>query len=394
MVDFGALPPEINSARMYFGPGAAPMMAAAAAWNELAVELGAAACACAAATVDLRETWEGPSSASMEMAIEPYIAWINETAAQAEQSAIQATAAAAAYEAAFAVTVPPPVIEANRTLLMSLIATNFLGQNSSAIAAAEAAYAEMWAQDAAAMYGYAASSSAATTLTRFNQAPKVTSQSAAAARAAGSAAAGEARTVVSQLMSALGQQLHSLASAGPLSAGTTSSGTEGALSPLLTAFSDFNILTGPINPVWQWTYAAFRQGHFILRAKADFERHAGGGSGEAPRLVETAPASRPPAPASRGPVDAVIGRATLVGKLSVPPAWASAESASDAVAEMPRAVGTGFRALPGWAHAPTNTPAGFPPGAISSIRAAPAAGKKVLAMRDRRFKMPRPATGG
>lgn len=33
MIDFGALPPEINSLRMYTGAGAAPMMAAAAAWN-------------------------------------------------------------------------------------------------------------------------------------------------------------------------------------------------------------------------------------------------------------------------------------------------------------------------------------------------------------------------
>ena len=53
-------------------------------------------------------------------------------------------------------TVPPPVIAANRTQLMSLTATNFFGQNTPAIAATEAQYSEMWAQDAAAMYGYAA----------------------------------------------------------------------------------------------------------------------------------------------------------------------------------------------------------------------------------------------
>ncbi|BDN82486.1 hypothetical protein YM3MPS_26800 [Mycobacterium pseudoshottsii] len=39
MIDFGALPPEINSGRMYVGPGAAPLVAAAAAWDELAAEL-------------------------------------------------------------------------------------------------------------------------------------------------------------------------------------------------------------------------------------------------------------------------------------------------------------------------------------------------------------------
>ena len=63
----------------------------------------------------------------------------------------QAKAAVAAYEAAFAATVPPPVIEANRALLMMLIATNILGQNTPAIAATEADYMEMWAQDSAAM---------------------------------------------------------------------------------------------------------------------------------------------------------------------------------------------------------------------------------------------------
>ena len=47
---------------------------------------------------------------------------------------------------------------ANRAQLMSLIAINILGQNTPAIAATEADYGEMWAQDATAMYGYAGAS--------------------------------------------------------------------------------------------------------------------------------------------------------------------------------------------------------------------------------------------
>ena len=43
MFDFGALPPEINSGRMYAGPGAESMMVAATAWDGLAAELGTAA---------------------------------------------------------------------------------------------------------------------------------------------------------------------------------------------------------------------------------------------------------------------------------------------------------------------------------------------------------------
>jgi PPE-repeat protein len=38
-MDFGMLPPEINSARMYTGPGVGPMLAAAAAWDGLAAQL-------------------------------------------------------------------------------------------------------------------------------------------------------------------------------------------------------------------------------------------------------------------------------------------------------------------------------------------------------------------
>ena len=110
----------------------------------------------------------------MAAAAAPYAAWMNTTAAQAEQTANQAKAAAAAYEAAFSATVPPPVIAANRAQLASLVATNFLGQNTPAIAATEAHYAEMWAQDAAAMYGYAGSSAAATQLTPFSGRPENT----------------------------------------------------------------------------------------------------------------------------------------------------------------------------------------------------------------------------
>ncbi len=71
-------------------------------------------------------------------------------------------------------TVPPVVIAANRSLLMSLIATNVLGQNTAAIAATEVHYAEMWAQDATAMYGYAGSAATASTLTPFASPPPTT----------------------------------------------------------------------------------------------------------------------------------------------------------------------------------------------------------------------------
>ena len=38
-MDFALLPPEVNSARMYAGPGSGPMLAASAAWDGLAADL-------------------------------------------------------------------------------------------------------------------------------------------------------------------------------------------------------------------------------------------------------------------------------------------------------------------------------------------------------------------
>ncbi|WP_179475238.1 PPE family protein [Mycolicibacterium vinylchloridicum] len=168
-MDFGLLPPEINSARMYVGAGAAPMITAATAWDGLAAELSSAATAYRSIITELTsQPWIGPAAASMAAAAAPYITWMQITAGQAEQTATQARAAAAAYEAAFTATVPPPLIAANRATLASLVATNILGQNTPAIATTEAIYAEMWAQDTAAMYGYAsASTAAASTLTPF-----------------------------------------------------------------------------------------------------------------------------------------------------------------------------------------------------------------------------------
>ncbi|EUA76439.1 PPE family protein [Mycobacterium xenopi 4042] len=42
-MDFAVLPPEVNSGRMYAGPGSGPMLAAAAAWEGLAADLASAA---------------------------------------------------------------------------------------------------------------------------------------------------------------------------------------------------------------------------------------------------------------------------------------------------------------------------------------------------------------
>jgi PPE-repeat protein len=168
MVDYGLLPPEINSGRIYTGPGSGPMLAAAAAWDGLAADLQSAATGHRSVITELTGgPWMGPASESALAAVTPFIVWLDSASEEAAQAASQAFAAAAAYEAAFAATIPPPVIEANRALLAALVATNFLGQNTPAIAATEALYMEFWAQDAGAMYSYAGNSAAATQLTEL-----------------------------------------------------------------------------------------------------------------------------------------------------------------------------------------------------------------------------------
>ncbi|WP_272891433.1 PPE family protein, partial [Mycobacterium montefiorense] len=159
-------------------PGSGPLLAAAAAWDAVAAELESGAAGYSASVSDLTGlAWLGPSSLAMSGAAAPYVAWLQAAAAQAGVTATQAYAAAAAYETAFAMTVPPPVIAANRALLMALVATNFFGQNTAAIAATEAEYLQMWVQDAAAMYGYATEAEAASTMTPFDELPQTTNPS-------------------------------------------------------------------------------------------------------------------------------------------------------------------------------------------------------------------------
>ena len=208
-MDFAALPPEINSGLMYAGPGSGPLMAAAAAWDGVAAELGTATSGYSSVISELTSApWIGPSSSAMLSAVTPYVSWLSALGGQAEETASQATAAAAAYETAFAMTVPPPVIAANRVLLANLIATNFLGQNTPAIAVTEAQYMEMWAQDAGAMYGYAASSAAASALSPFETPPNTTTpdaetdQAQAVTQAAEQPAANSAQTVTQRDLTA------------------------------------------------------------------------------------------------------------------------------------------------------------------------------------------------
>ncbi len=241
-MDFAALPPEINSGRIYVGPGSGPMLAAAAAWDGLAASLHSTASAYQSEITALTGgTWVGPAAESMAAAAAPYVEWMRTTAGLAEQAANQAKLAAAAYETAFAAAVPPPVIAANRSLLMTLIATNILGQNTAAIATTETQYAEMWAQDAAAMYGYEGSAASATTLAPFTPPQQNTNsgadQPAAVSQATGTAA-GNARNAVTSAQQTFASVPNTLNSLAAPAAAASPTDALGLLSDLISVFLD------------------------------------------------------------------------------------------------------------------------------------------------------------
>jgi PPE-repeat protein len=330
-MDFALLPPEINSARMYVGPGSGPMLAAAAAWEALAAELQSTASSYQSAVAGLTAgSWLGPSSASMAAAAAPYVAWMRSTATQAEQTANQAIAAAAAYDAAFAETVPPPVVAANRSLLMALVATNFFGQNTPAIAVTETHYAEIWAQDAAAMYGYAGSSASATTLTPFTPPPQTTNpggsvgQAAAVGQATGTSA-GNVQSAVSsaqQTFAAVPNALSSLAAPAAADPPTPLS----LLSDLITVFIDAPTSLaglGVDGPFSILSYPPDIAGYYIgLHTDAIVSGWAGIESW--PGIGSIPPTPFPVITNLGAPVSAGMGEANMIGRMSVPAAWAAA----------------------------------------------------------------------
>lgn len=350
-LDFAALPPEINSARMYSGAGTGPMLAAASAWNGLAAELRATALSYGSVLTALTGAqWYGPASASMAAAAAPYVSWMSITAAQAEETAAKAEAAAGAYEMAFAATVPPPVIAANRARLTALIATNIVGQNTPAIAAAEAQYAEMWAQDAGAMYSYAGSSAAATQLSTFTQPQQTTSpnaltaQSAAVAQAA-TTQAGTQQSTLAQLISAVPNALQGLAS--PASS-TSPTAELGSLFSGLGGWNPFaagsagdtsglngllNMVSGQNTALGQFLNAnilntIFSSGFYMpSNTLAPFLGLAGSGAGDAlGDAAGGAVGNAIEAPVSGigglgNSVAAGLGNSPIIGALSVPPTW-------------------------------------------------------------------------
>ncbi len=342
-MDWAFVPPEINSARMYTGPGLASLLAAAGSWDALSAELASTAESYESVLAGLDLQWRGAAAESMAYSAARYMGWLQATAEQTKQTAMQARTAAAAYEQAYAMTVPPPVIAANRALLASLVTTNIVGQNTAAIADTEAQYSDFWAQDSAAMAGYSVSSTAATTqLPQFATANKSTNESGVSEQSAAVTAANTNSGVTkaaAQTFSPLTQQPQSSLTTGDITYldASTSSGNN--------AFRVLDAIQGTgVGFSAPYNMEQFVSG--IIGAENNLGILAKPGAAAA----NLAPAIA--APALRGAtaglggglgnVTATLSHAGTIGPMSVPASWAAPTSTHISPLEP-----AGFTTLPG-----------------------------------------------
>src|ERR1700727_1179903 len=341
-IDFGALPPDVNSARMYAGAGATSMTTAASAWNSLAAELNSAELGIDSVLTQLSsEEWLGPASTKAAQALTPYVTWVKTTAGQAEQTATQLDAAAAAFETAFASVVPPPLIAQNRALLAQALAANVLGQNTNVIAQLESQYGQMWAQDASTLYNYAAQSSNATKVTPFKNAPEVSTQDAGAKQGAAvnSAAGTGAGNAANTTANAIQQTPKTLAAAAtPAATTATDPLSEGWF--LLTGQtilpSSLASFVNGLSPFAGFAYNTEGLPYFSVgmgNSGVQIAKSTGALGGAVASAASAAPKGLSGLGGMLGggsgapAVAAGLGNAASVGKLSVPAMWSGAAPA-------------------------------------------------------------------
>ncbi|WP_057130464.1 PPE family protein, partial [Mycobacterium tuberculosis] len=287
---------------------------------------------------------------------------------------------------------PPPVIAENRAELMILIATNLLGQNTPAIAVNEAEYGETWAQDAAAMFGYAATAATATeALLPFEDAPLITNpgglleQAVAVEEAIDTAAANQLMNNVPQALQQLAQPTKSIWPFDQLSE------LWKAISPHLSPLSN---IVSMLNNHVSMTNSGVSMTNTLSSMLKGFAPAA------AAQAVQTAAQNGVQAMSSLGSslgssglgagVAANLGRAASVGSLSVPQAWAAAN----------QAVTPAARALPltsltsAAQTAPGHMLGGLPLGQLTNSGGGFGGVSNALRMPPRAYVMPRvPAAG-
>jgi PPE-repeat protein len=346
--DFAARPPEVNSTLMYSGAGAGPLTAAAATFGTLSSELSTNAAAYESIISQLTGTdWTGPSATAAAASAQQNIEWLNTTSVQLQEAAAKATASAAAYEAAFSATIPPPVVYANRAQLAALVATNILGQNTPAIAANEAMYGEFWAQDATALTTYAANAAAAAQVTPLVEPTQSTSPGGSGAQAAAVSNAVNSNASNSGLNGLLSSLQTTSAAAATPAASPAATGLTG-LYNAIQAFAGVPAVADTINTInvtGSWFLFIGMSAiplltHFVAGAPFGFTMGdatpLGAGLGFGTTLAGSTSGVG-------GATLAGMGTAAEVGGMSVPAGWAAGAGAPAAATEATLA-GSGWTA--------------------------------------------------
>ena len=159
---YWGIPPEINAFRLtMMGAGPTAHVPVVAAYTDAAATHLEQAAQQTVTTMATAPSFVGFGGASMVSAATPMSAWMGAAGAHAGAAAATVQGAMAGYSTAVASTIPHPVVIENRLREAALVASNILGQNTPAIAEAEAEYGEFWTQNASAMMGYLATTTAA-----------------------------------------------------------------------------------------------------------------------------------------------------------------------------------------------------------------------------------------
>jgi PPE-repeat protein len=194
----------------------------------------------------------------------------------------------------------------------------------------------MWAQDAAAMYGYAGASASATTLTPFTSPPQstnsggVSDQAAAVGQATGTSA-GNAQNIVSsvpQTFSAVPNTLQSLATAAPAAAADPPDPLT-TLSNLITVFLDAPGSLAGLGVDTPFSIFSYPPdvASYLVGLHTDDTVSGWAGIEGWPGTGPVPPTPFPVITNLGSPVSAGLGEANTVGALSVPPGWAAAAPA-------------------------------------------------------------------
>jgi PPE-repeat protein len=309
-MEFITLPPEFTSALIHSGPGSGSLIEASRAWERLATELEDSVQGYVPAVSSLTEAWQGRSASVMSQAVGPYITWLRTTAQQCQRLSSSAQVAAAAFTSTLAAVVHPSAVSANRIQLAHLLVTNAFGGNLAAIAATEAQYQEMWANNSAALYRYEATSAQALEVSQFTSPPSITAATGAATQASAvSATTSTAAPTTASILSSIQSELSSLVSEPIISNGWFQ---------LVNAYANQFISSGfPINLL------SLQAQNSSAEALQTVAPEIGQGLSEGESALGTASASLSGAVKALGAAQAptaLMGAGVKVGNIMAPPA--------------------------------------------------------------------------